>query len=451
MKTEIVFECQNCSKRLLKWMGRCPHCGSWNSVSEKSVAVSKGKAAQLVEPNSKLTPLSEILIDDTPRVSTGIVEFDVALGGGIVRRSMVLIGGDPGIGKTTLLMQALGRIANSGTTVAYISGEESSEQIKLRADRLGIKSQNFLLMIENNLENILDSVDKSHGQVIVVDSVQSVYSANVDSHPGSLSQVRHVSASLTEAIKRSSSACFLIGHVTKDGAIAGPKALEHMVDTVMYFEGERGYPYRILRAVKNRFGSSNEIGVFEMGDGGLVEVKNPSELFLTERARKSSGSVVTALVEGGRPILAEIQALVTGPTPGQGRRSCLGADPQRLALIIAVLEKKLGLAFFDQDIFVNVVGGIKATEPACDLAIASALISSLYDRIIDERTIVFGEIGLAGEIRRISRVEARLNEAVRLGFCAIIGPTANLDQKIQHPGSRIIPMANISQLPSVLF
>ncbi len=418
---------------------------------EKTGVIHRGKARQLVDTNSRLIPLPDVETDHTPRVGTGIGEFDTALGGGIVRRSVVLVGGDPGIGKTTLLMQALGRIAHSGATVVYVSGEESSEQIKLRADRLGIGSENFLLMTENNLETILDTLGKTDARVVVVDSVQSIYSGNVDSHPGSLSQVRHVSSSLTEAVKKSQSACFLVGHVTKDGAIAGPKVLEHMVDTVMYFEGERGHPYRILRAVKNRFGSSNEIGVFEMGDGGLVEVKNPSELFLSERARKSSGSVVTALVEGVRPILAEIQALVTGPTPGQGRRSCLGADPQRLALIVAVLEKKLGLALFDQDIFVNVVGGMKATEPACDLAIASALISSLSEKIIDERTMVFGEIGLAGEIRRVSRVESRITEAMRLGFGAMIGPQSNLDSKLGQSGARIVPVASISQLPSVLF
>ena len=451
MKTETVFECRNCSKRLLKWMGRCPDCGAWNSVIEKAAVVNRGKSRQGTDPDSRLTPLTKILTDDTPRVSTGIAEFDTALGGGIVKRSMVLIGGDPGIGKTTLLMQALGRIADSGGQVIYVSGEESAQQIKLRADRLGLKAENFLLMTENNLEIILETLEKNQAAVIVVDSVQSICSGNVDSHPGSLSQVRHVSSSLTEAVKRSASACFLIGHVTKDGAIAGPKVLEHMVDTVMYFEGERGHPYRILRAVKNRFGSSNEIGVFEMSDGGLVEVKNPSELFLSERARKSSGSVVTAMVEGARPILAEIQALVTGPTPGPGRRSCIGADPQRLALIVAVLEKKIGLALFDQDIFVNVVGGMKATEPACDLAIAAALISSLSDRIIDERTLVFGEVGLAGEIRRVSRVESRLNEAVKLGFNLIIGPTGNLEGKSERGGPRIIPVANISQIPSLLF
>ncbi len=451
MKTEMVFECRNCSKRLLKWMGRCPHCGAWNSVVEKAALVNRGKSRQARDPDSRLTPLTEILTDDTPRVSTGIDEFDTALGGGIVKRSVVLIGGDPGIGKTTLLMQALGRIADSGGRVVYVSGEESAQQIKLRADRLGIRADNFLLMTENNLETILERLEKNQAMVTVVDSVQSIYSGNVDSHPGSLSQVRHVSSSLTEAVKRSASACFLIGHVTKDGAIAGPKVLEHMVDTVMYFEGERGHPYRILRAVKNRFGSSNEIGVFEMGDGGLVEVKNPSELFLSERARKSSGSVVTAMVEGARPILAEIQALVTGPTPGPGRRSCIGADPQRLALIVAVLEKKIGLALFDQDIFVNVVGGMKATEPACDLAIASALISSLSDRIIDERTLVFGEVGLAGEIRRVSRVESRLNEAMKLGFNLIIGPTGNLESKSQGLDGKIVPVANISQIPSLLF
>lgn len=418
---------------------------------EKAAKVNRGKSGQTADPESKLRSLPEIQTDDTPRISTGISEFDTALGGGIVKRSVVLLGGDPGIGKTTLLMQALGRIADAGIRVIYISGEESAQQIKLRADRLGIRADNFLLMTDNNLESVLETLDRHDAAVVVVDSVQSIYSGNVDSHPGSLSQVRQVSSSITEAVKQSASACFLVGHVTKDGAIAGPKVLEHMVDTVMYFEGERGHPYRILRAVKNRFGSSNEIGVFEMSDGGLIEVKNPSELFLSERAKKTSGSVVTAMVEGARPILAEIQALVTGPTPGPGRRSCIGADPQRLALIVAVLEKKIGLALFDQDIFVNVAGGLKATEPACDLAIASALMSSFSDRIIDERTLVFGEVGLAGEIRRVSRVESRLNEATKLGFRRIIVPGGNHDSKSASLGDTIIPVTNISQINSMLF
>ena len=418
---------------------------------EKANRVNRGKTGQATDLGPKLRSLPEIQTDDTPRISAGITEFDTALGGGIVKRSVVLLGGDPGIGKTTLLMQALGRIADTGIRVIYISGEESAQQIKLRADRLGIRAENFLLMTDNNLESVIETLQKHEAAVVVVDSVQSIYSGNLDSHPGSLSQVRQVSSSITEAVKQSSSACFLVGHVTKDGAIAGPKVLEHMVDTVMYFEGERGHPYRILRAVKNRFGSSNEIGVFEMSDGGLVEVKNPSELFLSERARKTSGSVVTAMVEGARPILAEIQALVTGPTPGPGRRSCIGADPQRLALIIAVLEKKIGLALFDQDIFVNVAGGLKATEPACDLAIASALMSSFTDRIIDERTLVFGEVGLAGEIRRVSRVESRLNEATKLGFRRIILPGGNHDYKSANLGDTIIPVTNISQIYTMLF
>lgn len=451
VKNEVVFECSKCSNRVLKWMGRCPNCGEWNSVVEKTEPASRVRFRQASGTESALKPLSEISYDTSPRISAGIGEFDVALGGGIVRRSVVLIGGDPGIGKTTLLMQALGSIAASGNMVIYVSGEESSEQIKLRADRLGINSDNFFILIENDLEAISETLEKTKAQVVVVDSVQSISSRSNDSHPGSVSQVRHVASALTDLVKRGTCACFLIGHVTKEGAIAGPKVLEHMVDTVMYFEGERGHPYRILRSVKNRFGSSNELGVFEMCDSGLVEVSNPSELFLSERAKNSSGSVVTAMVEGVRPILAEIQALVTGPTPGQGRRSCLGPDPQRLALIVAVLEKKLSLPLFDQDIFVNVVGGIKATEPSSDLAIASALISSVTDRVIGERTLVFGEIGLAGEIRRVSRVESRLNEAMKLGFNIIIGPKANLDSKTLSSGTRILPITNISEIMTLLF
>jgi DNA repair protein RadA/Sms len=347
-------------------------------------------------------------------------------------------------------MQALGQMASKEDDVLYISGEESAEQLKIRADRLGIHSDRFLVLVENQLETVIERIGESKATAVVIDSVQSVFSRSVDSYPGSVGQIRQVTGSVLDCIKRGSAACFIVGHVTKDGTLAGPKVLEHMVDTVLYFEGERGHPYRILRSVKNRFGSVSEIGVFEMSDAGLVEVVNPSELFLSERPEGVSGSTVTALVEGSRPILAEIQALVSGPVPGQGRRTCLGTDSQRLALMIAVIEKKLGLALNDHDIFLNAVGGVRATEPAADLSLVSALISSYMDRAIRSGTLVFGEVGLAGEVRRVSRAAARINEAARLGFRRIILPKANVDPGAPA-GTTMHGIAHVKELASLLF
>ncbi len=322
--------------------------------------------------------------------------------------------------------------------------------MKLRADRLGVESELFLVFIENQLETILERMAEVEASVIVLDSVQSIFSKTFEGHAGSISQVRYVAGRVLETVKRSTSACFIVGHVTKDGVLAGPKVLEHMVDTVVYFEGERNHPYRILRAVKNRFGSVSEIGVFEMGDAGLIEVSNPSELFLSERPKEVSGSIVTALVEGSRPILAEIQALVGGPVPGQGRRTCLGTDGQRLALLIAVIEKKLGLIFGDHDIFLNAVGGVKATEPSTDLGVAAALLSSFADKVVPAGTLIFGEIGLSGEVRRVSRAAARINEAYRMGFNRIIGPKSNLDQNAGHD-IQLVGLSRINELMPALF
>jgi DNA repair protein RadA/Sms len=454
LKSEIVFACDKCGKQLLKWMGRCPGCGEWNSVVEKEVTVvptSPAHASRVNEEPGAVISLSEISGESGERLGTGIDEFNRVLGGGIVRRSVILVGGDPGIGKTTLLMQALGHIAHAGKKVLYVSGEESFEQIKLRADRVGIRADNFLVLVENELEAIMDKIGQNEAAVVVLDSVQSVFSRSFEAQAGSVSQIRQVAGRVLESIKRGASACFIVGHVTKDGALAGPKVLEHMVDTVLYFEGDRGHSYRILRAVKNRFGSVSEIGVFEMGDSGLAEVANPSELFLSERPEGVSGSIVTALVEGSRPILAEIQALVTGPAPGQGRRTCLGTDSQRLALMIAVIEKKLGLTLGDQDIFLNAVGGVRATEPAADLAIAAALLSSFMDRNVPKGTLVFGEVGLAGEVRRVARAGARMKEAARLGFHRIIAPESNAEEQPLPAGATVTGISRISQLADLLF
>lgn len=397
-----------------------------------------------------VVPLTEIHGDQRPRINTGIGELDRVLGGGLIRSSVIMLGGDPGIGKSTLLMQAFGKMAIRGETVLYVSGEESAEQIKIRADRLGLQSPGFLVLAENQLETIIQKISQSDASVVVLDSVQSCFSSSFESHAGSISQVRHVAATVLDCIKRGSAACFIVGHVTKDGSLAGPKVLEHMVDTVLYFEGERGHPYRILRSVKNRFGSVSEIGVFEMGDLGLVEVDNPSELFLSERPEGVSGSTVTALVEGSRPILAEIQALVAGPVPGQGRRTCLGIDSQRLALMIAVMEKKLGLTLTDQDIFLNAVGGVRATEPAADLSLIAALLSSHLDRTVRPGTLVFGEVGLAGEVRRVSRAAARINEASRLGFNRIIAPAGNAELSAAK-GITAVGVTHVKELAQALF
>ncbi|MGB6063960.1 MAG: DNA repair protein RadA [Desulfomonilaceae bacterium] len=454
MKSEILFVCDQCGKHLLKWMGRCPGCGEWNSVVEREVSALPTSAAHLPRGNEEpgaIVPISDIQRESHQRLDTGIDELNRVLGGGVVRRSVILVGGDPGIGKSTLLMQALGCMAAAGEKVLYVSGEESSEQLKLRAERIGIGGENFLVLVENELEAIIDKIGQVEAAVVVLDSVQSVFSQSFEAQAGSVSQVRQVASRILACIKKGSSACFIVGHVTKDGALAGPKVLEHVVDTVLYFEGERGHPYRILRAVKNRFGSASEIGVFEMGDCGLTEVANPSELFLSERPEGVSGSIVTALVEGSRPILAEIQALVTGPALGQGRRTCLGTDSQRLALMIAVVEKKLGLTLSDQDIFLNAVGGVRATEPAADLAVVAALLSSFMDRNVPRGTLVFGEVGLAGEVRRVSRAVARINEGSRLGFHHIIAPSSNSEQLPLPAGVKVVGISRIGDLSNRLF
>jgi DNA repair protein RadA/Sms len=451
MKTEIAFVCRECGGRLVKWMGRCPKCGQWNSVEEKISQVTPKSRLRMEENESGPISILDISDDRSPRLSTGIDELDRALGGGLVYRSVILVGGDPGIGKSTLLMQALGAMSTLGETVLYVSGEESLEQIKLRADRLGIHSPSFLVVAENRLERILELMKTTGASVVVLDSAQSVSAQGIDSHPGSINQVRHVASMAIETVKKGQAACFLVGHVTKDGVLAGPKVLEHMVDTVLYFEGDRGHPYRILRAVKNRFGSVSEIGVFEMTDAGLSQVVNPSEFFLSERPEGASGSVVTSLVEGSRPILAEIQALVSGPTLGSGRRTCLGTDPQRLALMVAVIEKKLGLMLNDQDIFLNAVGGVRATEPSVDLGVVAAVMSSFLEKIIPFSSMVFGEIGLSGEVRPVARAASRINEAVRLGYTRIVGPKRNLDLCPMPGIASFVPVSHIRDLPSILF
>ena len=431
MRSKTSFRCQSCGHEAPRWLGRCPDCGGWNTFREERVAPqspqARGRPVPLaVATASQPTPLSKIQLLGEPRLCTGIGELDRVLGGGVVPGSVILIGGDPGIGKTTLLLQALPRLVAGREPVLYVSGEESPQQIKMRSERLDVHGEHLYILAETSLEDIVKRVQELQPAAVVVDSIQTVYTDHITSAPGSISQVQEVAAQLMSLAKRSGVPVFIIGHVTKEGAIAGPRLLEHIVDTVLYFEGDRGHSYRILRAVKNRFGSTNEIGVFEMKDSGLEEVSNPSELFLAERPGGSAGSVVVSSLEGTRPILVELQALVTPTGYAMPKRMANGLDINRVSLLLAVMEKRLGVHVSSQDIYVNVVGGFQIEEPAIDLGIVTAVISSLRDRPIDEGTLVFGEVGLGGEVRAISQAELRIAEAAKMGFKRCLLPERNL-------------------------
>ncbi len=448
-QTKIVFVCQSCGHQTPKWMGRCPDCGQWNSMAEESLAPAgkRGKSSPMGHPQG----IDEISFGPELRFKTGIVEFDRTLGGGLVPGSLVLIGGDPGIGKSTLILQVVGRLSGQGLKSLYISGEESPQQIKLRADRLSIHSENLYVLTETSLEHLFERMNELRPDLIVVDSIQTIYTDVLPSAPGSVGQVREVSSRLMNWAKASGTPTFLIGHVTKDGAIAGPKVLEHLVDTVLYIEGDRSHAFRILRSVKNRYGPTNEIGVFEMKDAGLEEVGNPSRIFLEERPADTSGSVVIPCLEGTRPVLVEIQVLV-GPSPlGMPRRTAIGVDHNRISLLVAVLGKRMGIEMGDQDIFVNVAGGLKVDEPAADLAIVSALVSSFLERPVDRDSVVFGEIGLAGEIRGVSQPELRIKEARKLGFSRCLLPRSNLESCAPLDGIELVGVHAIKGLMDVLF
>ena len=430
MRQKTIFSCSQCGCQSPKWLGKCPDCNAWNTMAEERAAGSaRGPSGSA--PRSKPQPIGEVPPQAEVRRDCGIGELNRVLGGGLVPGSLVLIGGDPGIGKSTLLLQAMNHLACEGP-VLYVSGEESAAQTRLRGERLGVGGPGLLVLAENSLEEIVLQAERLNPRAVVVDSIQTVWTQSLDSAPGSVSQVRESAGKLMLLAKGKGIPVFLVGHVTKDGAIAGPRVLEHMVDTVLYFEGDRGHPYRILRAVKNRFGSTNEIGVFEMKSGGLAEVANPSELFLAERPLNAPGSVVTASLEGSRTLLVEIQALVTPSAYGTPRRTTIGADGNRLALLVAVLEKKAGLHLSGQDIFLNVAGGARLTEPAADLAILLAVASSHLDRPVDQQTVVFGEVGLAGEVRAVTQPEQRLAEAEKLGFGSCVLPAGNL-RRLPHP------------------
>ena len=416
-KTVSSFVCQSCGSVSNKWSGRCEACGEWNSISEEAATeqtpkgLSSGKGRKI-----DFVPLAGDA-EDAARTKTGISELDRVLGGGLVAGSAILIGGDPGIGKSTILLQAVAALAKNNVRSAYISGEESVAQVRLRAQRLELINDNVQLASATSVRDIVASLEsKDAPQVVIIDSIQTMYVDNIESAPGTVSQVRASSHELIKLAKKRGIALFIVGHVTKDGQIAGPRVLEHMVDTVLYFEGERGHSFRILRAVKNRFGGTDEIGVFEMGEEGLREVTNPSALFLSEREGVVSGSAVFAGMEGSRPVLVEVQALVSPTIYGTPRRSVVGWDSGRLAMLLAVLETRAGFRFSDREVYLNIAGGLKVTEPAADLAVAAALLSALSDMPVPKETVIFGEVGLSGEVRKVSRTELRLKESEKLGF-----------------------------------
>ena len=447
-KEQLLFVCTKCRYESRKWLGRCPDCGEWDSLTEQ-----KKQKIRVGRTVADVHPLIGEGGGEPLRLVTGISELDRVLGGGIVPGSMVLIGGDPGIGKSTLILQLLAALAEQDHKVLYVTGEESVGQIRMRADRLAVKNEHIYLATENSVQAISELADKVQPAFLAVDSIQTMYSEEVGSAPGSVTQVRESTSLLVSLAKNTGLPIILIGHVTKDGAIAGPRVLEHMVDTVLYFEGDRGQVFRVLRTVKNRFGSTNEIGVFEMKESGLAEVDNPSALFLAERPVNVPGSVVMPSVEGTRPILVEVQALVSPSSLGTSRRTAIGADPQRLALLTAVLEKKIGATLYDHDIFLNIAGGIRIDEPALDLGVIVALLSSLYEKVVDPTTVVCGEVGLAGEIRGVGQMEMRLREAQRLGFKTFLMPESSNRQLERGgaPGMLVKGIRTVHDVVELLF
>ncbi|MBE6788658.1 MAG: DNA repair protein RadA [Ruminococcaceae bacterium] len=454
-KFKTVYVCSECGAQSAKWSGKCSYCGKWNTLEEETVLSggSKGQDVFLDTVSLEYTEpknINDIGTEDEHRYFTGVSELDRVLGGGLVKGSLVLLSGDPGIGKSTLLLQICKYLCE-GLKVLYVSGEESARQIKLRAQRLSVESENLYLVSQTNVETIINTIAKFAPDVVMIDSIQTMSLSSVSSSTGSVTQVRECTNAFMKTAKTAEIPIFIVGHVNKDGAIAGPKVLEHIVDTVLYFEGDRNMSYRILRATKNRFGSTNEIGVFEMQSQGLVEIPNPSQMLLSERPVGVSGSCVVCVMEGTRPILAEVQALVSKSGLAAPRRVSTGFDYSKMAMIIAVLEKRVGYFFGNLDAYLNVVGGLKLDEPAADLAVAAALVSSLVDRPVDEKALVFGEIGLAGEIRSVMNAEERIREAKRLGFHKCIIPKQNavkLTQSIE--GVEIIGVSNIKEALSHL-
>ncbi|MCU7492171.1 MAG: DNA repair protein RadA [Ignavibacteria bacterium] len=441
-KVKTKFICSNCGFESIKWLGRCPECEQWNTFSEEIVESEKEKLKQSVRRSGfTVSKLKEINSVESDRVGTNIQEFDRVLGGGLMPGSIVLIGGDPGIGKSTLVMQAASQIKDK---VLYVTGEESNRQIKLRASRLGVESDNFYVLAETEMDNIVCAMEDIQPGVIIIDSIQTMHKSDLDNAPGTVTQIRECTSQLMKIAKTTQQVVILIGHVTKEGMIAGPKILEHVVDTVLQFEGERHHSYRILRAQKNRFGSTNEIGIFEMHDTGLTEVKNPSEIFLSERDHRTTGSAVTSSMEGTRPILLEVQALVTPSNYGNPQRVATGFDYRRLSILLAVLEKRAGLRLSSANVFLNMAGGVKIDEPAVDLAVCCSIASSLLDRNVDSNYVMIGEVGLGGEIRSISHIDKRIQEAEKLGFSNIIIPRNNMKSLGSRTGIKVVPVDNLT-------
>lgn len=452
-KEKTVFVCSACGYETPRWMGKCPGCNAWNTLEEQAPQAAQ-QAAIPVKANKQrpgtgasAMRLSEIPEEASARATTGIGELDRVLGGGVVEGSLMLVGGDPGIGKSTLLLQASEHLARGGARVLYISGEESVRQIKMRARRLGVTSDNLLILSENAMDAAERRWEEIAPDYMVIDSIQTMYRPDMASAPGSVSQVRECASLLMRMAKTTGCAVFLVGHVTKEGAIAGPRVLEHMVDVVLYFEGDRQHEYRILRAVKNRFGSVNELGLFEMHERGMVPVENPSELLLSTRARNVPGSCVHCAIEGSRPMLVDVQALALQTAYGTPRRTTNGFDAGRLALLLAVLEKRAGYVFGNQDVYINIIGGLKLDETACDLPVCLAMASSLLDLPVPEKTLAIGEVGLGGEVRSVPHLETRLREAQRVGFDTAIVPKHNLNMldAAQFPGLRLVGVAYLRE------
>ena len=455
-KTLTEYVCQSCGHRAPKWLGKCPECEAWSTLAEEKITTTRlskkvGNSAIDLKSVQSVTSVEALTQN---RLITGIGEFDRTLGGGLVEGSLVLIGGDPGIGKSTLVLQSMGEMAKSGAKVLYVSGEESPAQIKLRADRLGALSDNLLVCSEICIEDVLRIVDQVQPDALVLDSIQTFFTADLQSAPGSIGQVREVAFKIFQDVKKRAMPALLIGHITKDGAIAGPKSLEHIVDTVIYFEGDKGHSYRILRAVKNRFGPTPEIGVFEMLPKGLVGVENPSDIFLSERPADSPGSIIVSNLEGSRPLLVEVQALVTSSSSiGMPRRMSAGFDHNRTSLLIAIMEKRLGLNLQGEDVFINIAGGLKISEPAVDLGVAAAIAGSFRNRSVDPHTVMIGEVGLTGEVRSVMQLEARLTEAERLGFKKCIVPHSIKEDRLikKNNSLKLIPVKTLSDAFDAVF
>lgn len=458
---KTVYICTECAYKTPKWLGKCPNCGAWNSFAEDVEEVTPGAASASTAPSRRVAMIptaqdnravgfADLEIPAYMRQNTGLGELDRVLGGGLVHGSVVLLSGEPGIGKSTLLMQICDVLGET-RRVLYVSGEESGGQLKLRAKRLGVRGTNLFILTETNIEKILAETDRVKPEVVIVDSIQTIYAAALNSTPGSVTQVKETALSFINKAKGEGMSVIMVGHVNKEGSIAGPKVLEHMVDAVLYFEGERQQSYRIIRAIKNRYGSTNEIGVFEMTDRGLIEVENPSEMLLAGRPRNISGNCAVCTLEGTRPLIAEIQALVTQTSFPAPRRTTNGIDYNRMCLIIAVLEKRLGLKFYQSDVYLNVIGGLWLDEPASDLSVALALISSVTDRIIPDDLIALGEVGLAGECRAVANLEVRVKEAARLGFTTAVVPYRNVEKRpLEIENIRIVPIRGIYEALSLL-